>query len=255
MWTSSYFYTNLQSFSLNNNKYINVKLSCYPSFTFCRLTTRLSRQCLKVSHLSMYSLLCFIYICWQPQWKYLFKSHKTHFWWNAPLDSEDSFCSFDIFLWFLTVGSHVVTHRGVFSQLAKRRESLSVSSADLLHYQAELRRQFVRLHDGHLHRLLLPLSPVSVVSHCWGKARHSSWDSKCHFYVTCAHLHLTCIFTPNTWLLIFCQRGSDKTKPTFDVIVNGDWYKCATAVGGWCYLTLHARQIWASPAVCYSETA
>lgn len=66
----------------------------------------------------------------------------------------------------LTVRCHVATHRGVFSQLAKRREGLSVSPADLLHDQTELRRQFVRLHDGHLHRFLLPLPPDSVVSHC-----------------------------------------------------------------------------------------
>lgn len=50
-----------------------------------------------------------------------------------------------------------------------------------------------------------------------------------------------CSFTPNTWLLIFCQKK--KTKPSFDVIAYRDRYKCATAVGGWCYLTLHARQI------------
>jgi len=58
------------------------------------------------------------------------------------------------------------THGGVFAQLAQGGEGLPVRPADLLHRQAELRRQLVRLHDGHLHRLLLPLPAVSVVSHC-----------------------------------------------------------------------------------------
>lgn len=66
----------------------------------------------------------------------------------------------------LRVRTHVVTHCGVFSQLAQRREGLSVSPADLLHDQAELCRQFVRLHDGQLHRFLLPLPPVPVIPHC-----------------------------------------------------------------------------------------
>ena len=67
---------------------------------------------------------------------------------------------------FSTVGFRVATHRGVFSQLAKRREGLSVSPADLLHNHAKLLCQFISLHDGHPHFFLLPLPPVSVVSHC-----------------------------------------------------------------------------------------
>lgn len=62
-----------------------------------------------------------------------------------------------------------MTHRGVFSQLAEGGEGLSVSLADLLHDQAELRRQLVGLHNGHLHRLFLPLPPVSVIPHCCRK--------------------------------------------------------------------------------------
>lgn len=75
-------------------------------------------------------------------------------------------------------GSGAQTHGGVFPQLAERREGLLVSRADLIHDQAQLCRQLVRLHDGHLHCFLLPLPAGPVVSHSWSVGERAVFKVK-----------------------------------------------------------------------------